>query len=220
MNRVEVTKWFVDKINLLQPGNSNVAMYKEYLSSLSDVEFSELMAKLKSGDIILPYYSANLHDKDVGITEALKVGDSLGINFFQQLQITDDISGTTYITPERYFIVYLPIRRQSQHVDKGKSVAKNNKYTDTLTGQATGPSRTSRLSLPEIINLESAGLHSAILEFINIRGGNILGFREAKRSTLDTGQYTLKDIGELGSRPTSTATLHAFLLGMMLDNNA
>lgn len=220
MNRAEVTKWFIDKLNQLQPGNRNVETYTTYLNALTDLEFSELMVKLKNGDTILPYYAANLYDRDVGITEALKVGDSLGINFFQQLLITDDISGTTYLTPERYFIVHLPIRRQAQHVDKGKSVALNNKYTDTLTGQATGPSRTSRLSLPEIIYLESANLTSAITEFINIRGGNVLGFREAKRQTLNTGQYSLHDIGELGSRPTSSATLHALLLGMAYENNA
>jgi len=219
MNRQAVTKWFIDKIDSLQPGNANVAMYTDYFAKLSDPEFKDLMAKLAKEEITLPYYASNLHDKDVGVTEALKVADSLGLNFFQRLWLTDDISGIKYLTPEKYFIVTLPIRRQAQHVDKGKSVAVTNTYNDTLTGQAAGPSKTSRLSLPEIINLEALGMHNAILELINVRGGNVPGFRLAKRRTLDTGIYTLKEVEDLNTRPTSTSTLHSFLTAMMLQSN-
>ena len=219
MTRVEVTEWFMDKIRKLQPGNSNIEMYNTYFSSLSDSEFTELMEKLKNGEITLPYYAANLHDKDIGVEDSLKVGDELGIEFFQRLWITDEVSGIKYLTPEKYLILYLPIRRQAQHVSKGKSVAETNTFTDSMTGQAAGPSRTSRLSLPEIMNLEAAGLKNAILELINVRGGNIEAFRLSKRRTLDSGSYTLKEMEELDTRPTATATLHSFLLGMHLSNN-
>jgi hypothetical protein len=219
MSRKEVIAWFLDYLNMLQPGNKNIEKFTIYFDSLSDIEFSELMKKLKSGEVILPYTSPNLKEKDVSIEAALAVGDKLGIKFFQQIKIVDHKTGVCYLSPDEYLILYLPVRRQSQHVSKGKSVAENSSFTDTLTGQPTGPSNTTQITLPEIMNLEAVGLHEAIKELISVRGGNELAFRKAKRDTLETGSYKLSETDKTNSRATSIDTLKSFLLGMHLDNN-
>jgi len=219
MNRVEITKWFLDKVNKLQPGNKNVEMYKKHFDSLSDKAFAELMEKLASGKIVLPYISANLKDKDVEVPNALKVAKELGLKVFQRLWLIDPVSGVKYLTPEEYFIIHMPVRRQSQHVMKGKKVVEDSSFIDSLTGQPAGTSKTSRLSLPEIMNLDSLGLRNGIEELISIRGGNVIAFRESKRKILTTGTYTLKEMRELGSRAVSNETLKNLLLGMHISSN-
>ena len=62
-------------------------------------------------------------------------------------------------------------------------------------------------------------LHSAIEEMISVRGGNEKKFREAKRSTLDTGKYTLENVNQLNTKVTSTESLRSLLLGMHLSSN-
>jgi len=219
MSRAAATKFFIDKIDSIQPGNDNVEMYKTYFKGLSDKAFSTLMDKLESGEETLPFYIPPLKGKPLSIQTLLNVGDSLGIDFFQQLWLTDSITGVKYLTTQKYLILDIPVRRQSQHLMKGKSVSLNSKYTDNLTGQATGVSRSSRISLPEIMSLESAGHVKSIEEMIKVRGGDPVALRKAKRLLIDRGYYNLDEIAELGTRPISTETTRAFLLAMHLDNN-
>lgn len=217
--REAAIKFFLTHIAALQPGNKNITMYKDHFAALSDDAFDSLMKKMAAGEVTLPYYSANLADEDVDIVSALSVGDRLGLDLFQQLWITDTVTGVKYLTPEKYFMVHLPVRRQIQHVTKGKSVTEHSAYTDVLTGQPVGDSKASRLSLPEIINLESLGLHKAIEELMSVRGGSEKAFQESKRSTLDTGEYSIEDVKKSGSRPTTVQTLHSFFKGMHYADN-
>lgn len=214
-----VTEWFINKIDELKPGNKNVAMYKAYFAGLSDDEFEILMDEEVSDIKTLPYYAPNLAEKDVDIENALKVADELGLNLFQRVWMVDPVSGVKFLSTVKYFIVTTQLRRQAQHVSHGKTVAEDSVHTDILTGQAIGPSDTTHLSLPEIMNLEAVGLHSSIEEMLNIRGGNQRGFIEAKQRLINNGQYSLNAIKDLGYRPTSIETMHSFLLGMHFDNN-
>ena len=217
-NRLEVTKKFIGYINELQPGNKNVKMYEHFFAGLTDEAFSELMVKLRNEEMVLPYYAPNLASEDVDIDHVFKVADKIGVEVFHQLWLTDNVTGVKYLTPEKYMILHLPIRRQIQHVSKGKSVTENSKYTDSLTGQPAGASRSSRLSLPEIMNLDSLGLHHAIEEMISVRGGNEQKFRQAKHDSVTTGQFSLAEVNKIKSNVTSTETLKSYLLGMHLDS--
>lgn len=217
-NRKLAESEFLKRIKAISTNDDNYNMYVEYFKSLSDAAFDKMVSKLEQGDI-LPYYSANMGKNPVDITKVLKVGDSLGIDFFERIWMTDSLTGTRYLSADKYMIVDLPIRRQAQHLTKGKSVTENSRYVDELTGQPTGPSRTSRMSLPEIMILESAGHDSSIKELIKTRGGDNEAFRASRRQLMDTGEYSLDVMDQLNSRPSSTESLRAFLLGMHIDNN-
>ena len=218
-NRKKATEWFIEMVRKLNPDSDNVKMYEDLFGSMSDREFDALMTRIEKGETILPYFTSNLSKTVMRIDDILKVGDELGIDFFQRIWIVDPKTKVKYLTPKKYLIVDLAVRRQQQHLVKGKSLAENSKYTDPLTGQATGPSRTSRLSLPEIMILESSGHHTSIEEMIKVRGGDNVAHRESRRLTVEQGGYDLDTIEELDSRPTSTETLKAFLFGMHIDNN-
>jgi len=221
-SRKAATDWFINTvIAKLHKGNRNVGMYHKYFGDLKDNEFHSLMEKLASGEVILPYYSFNMDTEGgtMSVTDVLRVGDELGIDFFQQLYMVDPESGIEYLTPEKYLIVDIPVRRQAQHLTKKKDVPDNDQVSDVLSGQVAGPSKSAMMSLPEIMILESAGHHKAIEELIKTRGGDHKSYNASKRQMIETGGFTLKQLEELGSRPTSTDTVKAFLLAMHFDNN-
>ena len=78
---------------------------------------------------------------------------------------------------------------------------------------------TARISVPEFMILQSSGQYKAIEEFINIRGGNINGFRMLKHQLLSQGVFNLESARQLNTRPESVDTLRSFLLGMHFENN-
>lgn len=218
-NRAKATEWFISHLKVLDPDSPNIEMYETFFKSLKDKEFDALMKRLESGETVLPYYQSNLSKSPLTVKKILKLGDKLGIDFFQRLYMTDPVTGARYLTPHKYMIVDLPVRRQQEHVMKKKSVATHSKFTDTWTGQAMGVSATSKISLPELMILESSGHVKAIEELIKVRGGDPIAFRESRQRLINQGRYNLKEIEDLNSRPTSTETLGTLLKSMHIDNN-
>ncbi len=216
--RASVINWFLGILDELQPGNANVAMYEAHFKTLPDKQLKEMAKKLADGTMVLPYYAPHWKTKDIEVSRSLAVAEKLGIKIFQRIWMTDTLTGVKFLSVE-YMLLTIPVRRQMQHMSKGKSVTVDSSSTDDLTGQPTWDSKASRLSLPEIANLNSLGLNNGVKELIGARGGNVLGFRLLKRKLLDTGSYTLAEVDAVGSRPTSTDTARAFLFSMHLDNN-
>jgi hypothetical protein len=87
-----------------------------------------------------------------------------------------------------------------------------------LTGQASGPSRTVRITLPEAHNLGALNLQHVMTELMNVRGGNEMAFKEARRAMKQTGSFSLLELQGVGV-PTSLETLNSFLVGMHISNN-
>ena len=133
--------------------------------------------------------------------------------------MVDPETGVEYMTPNEYLILPLPLRRQKQHLAHGKAVPEHSKHVDLTTGQVTGVSQSSRITLPELMIMDSAGAEKGIEELLKARGGDQKAMKMAKRQTIDTGVFTLQSLGELGSRPTATETMAAIFYAMHLDNN-
>lgn len=217
--REEATEFFLEIIEDFQKGNKNTIMYKKYLNDLSDQNFDALFEAMADGIVVLPYYSANIVDKDIDATDSLKVAKKLNLDIFQRIWQTDPVTDVKYLSIEKYPIINLPTTRQQQHVTKGKSVADDNSFIDSMTGQVTSASKTTRMSLPEINILTFLGLRHGVEELININGGNEQGFIDAKRELLDKGEYTLKSIRDKGYTVTSTETLKSLMAGCHFDAN-
>lgn len=218
-NRKAATAEAIKWIDKLLPGSDNGKLLKERLDRLNDQEFHEYMEKLASGEEILSLVAPNLADIKLTIENNLKVAEELGHNFFERLWLTDPKTGTEYLTPVRYLIVDLPLRRQQQLLVKKISIPEDNQHVDELTGQPSGPSQGSKLSFPEIQVLYAQGLDRSIEEMIKFRGGDIKAFQAMNRQIHDTGGASLDAIKKTPTRVKSTETLGTLLRSMHLDNN-
>lgn len=218
--RKEATLYWLELLRECRPGNRNIAVYDKYLNGLSDKEFDNLLLeKCEKGGMVLPYTCPNIEEPDVEIETCFKIAKRLRINFFQRIIETSPVTGVKKMSPGAYPILRSYVRRQSQHVIKGKSVAENTRFTDNLSGQAIGISKTAKISQPELGVLKDQGLNHAIYEFTGVRGGNTKGLREAKRSLINNGSYNLEDIKKLGTRSESLATANMIFRGMMYKSN-
>ena len=219
--RKEATDWLLSEIDNLQKGTPNVKILRDYLNGLSEKDHKALCEKLATGTEILPFYNPNLKgkEKSLNVTNMLSMCDRLGISVFQQLILTDRITGVKFKTTHKYMVLLLSSRRQIQTVMKGKSVAEDNRHTDTFTGQASSKSAVVKITYPEMLILDAMGHKNAVLELLGARGGNEAAFKLMKRNLLNTGEVSMAELEELGTRATSLETARAYLFAMHLENN-
>tara|TARA_Y200000002_G_scaffold373031_1_gene371574 strand:+ start:255 stop:923 length:669 start_codon:yes stop_codon:yes gene_type:complete len=217
-NRKAAETFILDFMDKILPGGENRALYEALFKDMSDRDFDKLMQDIKNG-FVLPIIAPNLNDAKLDTTRNVKLAKELGHSFFENIVLTDSDTGETYTTPHKYMVVDMPVRRQSQLLDKKMSTPSNNNVVDELTGQATGISKGSALSFPELGVLLSLGLDGPIEELIKLRGGDEVAFNAMNRQILETGESDIDSIKALGSKVKSTETLSAILTGMHLRNN-
>jgi len=201
---------YIDKIAI---GGQNKELYVNLFKSMSDKEFNKFMIGLKSGkttlSIIVP------QDKSVKVTvpNNIKVGKELGYEFFQHLRMTDPITGDKYITPNKYFVYRLPIKRVSQLASKGIAIPKDSKHTDMLTGQVSGSSKAVSITNPEVQMLVGMGLDDSVRELLKYRGGDD-GARSAMMNLLyKNGRVDKETLEAYSTGVVSTKTLKNYFLG-------
>jgi hypothetical protein len=158
-----------------------------------------------------------------GIGDGLQIERNLALldkykrKVFHHIELSDG-EGNRYLTPIPYMVIDLPIRRQEQSLTKKISVAEDNKRIDDLTGQATGPSKGSRISFPQVQMLYAQGAEQSIREFIKFRGGDEEAYRQMEQMIAETGEVDMDAIPDTGE-VRSISTLRTFLKGMHLNNN-
>lgn len=211
----ECLKW-IDK---MVPGGKAVKDMEAVLNSLTDEQFDEYMQKLDSEEEVISLAIPNLGEDRIDLERMLDLGKELDHEFFEQLWLTDAKTGVTYLTPEKYLVVDLPLRRQQQLLSKKISIPENNRHVDEMTGQVTGDSKGASLSLPELQILRSQGLDRPVLEMIKVRGGDLKAFRAANRQIIETGGASIDSLMSAGTKVKSTETLSTLLKGMHIANN-
>lgn len=96
---------------------------------------------------------------------------------------------------------------------------KDNKTIDATTGQATGASKGSRITLPELQLLDSMGLEQSLVELMKVRGGDLGAYRAYSASLENHGQASQEVINQFGTGVVSGQTLRSIHNAMLLDIN-
>jgi hypothetical protein len=227
-NRKEATAYILEHIAMIDPSDKqNIDLCRKQLESMTDVQFESYMHRISAvpdededrKQDCLTYYAPNLGTTKITIENNLKIADKIGHKFFERLWITDPQTGVTYLTPNEFMIVDLPIRRQAQLLIKKISIPLDHKSVDELSGQVTGESKGSKLSFPELQAQVSQNLENTIIEEIKIRGGDEKAYQEFERQMVERGSCSQAEILSLGTTVKSTQTLATLLKGMHLDNN-
>jgi hypothetical protein len=217
-NRKAAEAYIIKWIDRLLPGSSNAQMYRDRFAEMSDAQFDEFMKGLKAGDIKLAIIAPNLNEPKLETKRNLDIAKEIGYEFFEQIWMHPEDGSPAYLTPKKYLVYDLPLRRQAQHLVKKISIPEDNKSVDDLTGQPTGKSKGSKISYPEIQVLAALDLPHSITEWIKYRGGDRKGFNALNDSISKTGSASQEAIAPLAGGVESTKTLHTLLTCMHLSN--
>jgi len=212
-NRKAAEELILKVISAVDVGSKkpNTILYKNLFSKMSDIEFDNFMKKLKNKQITLSMIVPNGGDVKIDVENNLNIANSLGYDFFQQLKITGQPDLPDYITPNKYMTMILPIKRASQLLSKKISIPENDKAIDMLSGQVTGKSRSSKLTMPEIQLLIGMGLKTSIRELMKIRGGDVQANNAMSSMLYKTGIARQSEIEQYSGGVVSTQTLKAYL---------
>lgn len=227
-SRQEVTAFIADAIAGIIPGDSyNADLTKQRLDAMSDSEFDAFVRSMAKPETeegratqeILPFYSPNLKDPRVTMESLMAVAEKIGHPFFEQLWLTDPQTGLTFLTPQKYLVLDMTVRRQAQMLTKKSSIPENNRHVDEMSGQVTGKSKGSKISFPELQAQLAQGLENTLVEEIKVRGGDRTAQVEFDRQLIETGEASIEDVTEGGGVTNSTSTVAILYRGMMIDNN-
>ena len=218
-NKAKTIEFIVKQLEKLAPKNDGIKMVADHLNSLSEKDFKAYMEKARDGEWAVPLYAPNLSENEVFKGQALKVAEELGLDLFHHLKLTDPQTGEEFTTPLKYLVLPMPVRRQEQHLIKKKSLPPDDRVVDHLSGQATGDSKGSSISMPELLVLNSKGFENSLVEMIKVRGGDAAAFRHMNKSMVEQGSYSLKPIEEAGTNTKANETFAAILFAMHLDND-
>lgn len=217
--RAVTTAQIANSIGLLVPQSDNKERTLAYLNGLSDKEFDDLMHKYLSGEAF-PFIMTQIGKKEYALDNdtLIKAAETLGHNFNKHVQMVNP-DGSKEVTNAKVFVIDLPIRVQAQLIAKKVAIPKNNNSIDYYTGQATGASKGSRISYPEIMYLLSMGLTRTVEECMTFRGGSEKGMNLIEQSISQIGEVSADAIKPYIGQVGATNMLHQYFYAMGLDDN-
>lgn len=213
--RLEVEKFILNYISRLVTGNENVELYKHLFNSMNDQQFNKFMEDLRDGNKFLSVIIPNGSNKiKVDINNNIKLAKELGFDFFQRLYIKNNPDLPDHLTPNKYMLLKLPVRRASQLVSKKISIPVDNKSVDMLTGQVTGKSKGAMLTNPELQILLGLGLKDSIKELMKMRGGDTGEAMAMNNMLFSQGHISQRAAESYSTEVKSKKTLKSYFNGM------
>jgi hypothetical protein len=210
-NRKKTESFIISYIDKIVPESKNPDIYRKLFSRMNDDQFSTFIDELESGKRILSVIVPNLTGVKTSVENNYKIAEELGHDFFEQIWIEGKGDTPTYLTPIKYLVVDLPLRRASQSLVKKISVPDHNRIVDTITGQPTGDSKGAKISYPELQVSAAMGLENTMVELMKYRGGDNKGWNAYTAMLSKLGTTNLKTLSNYASGVESTATLKTFL---------
>lgn len=211
--RKEIESIILTYVNKIDPSGTNGKMYQEIFKTLDDAGLEKLIEKR------IMIYAPNNSAVDIDSSRNIEIGKELGYDFYQRLWLTDPKTGACSLTVYPHMVIDLPVRRQSQMIDKKISIAEHNRTIDKLTGQPTGDSKGSSFSFPQTYVMFAKGYEATLKELAQIRGGDTKAAQVVDRQIRQTGHSSQTFEGSAQTRVKSTKTLGAIFTAMHLGNN-
>ncbi len=207
IKRSAAEKEILDALSLLDPTGDNTKLMKDNFSKMTDKQFDAYMQAIKEGKDYVSMVVPNMRKKRAITTDnTKKVAQKLGIELEHQLWIVDPKTKLTYLTPIKYLVLHLPVRRQIQTLESKIAVAENNRKIDDMTDQVTRESGKSSISFPELLVLVASGQYRACEELLKVRGGDLAALNMSNTNIYSTGGFSLDAVASLGTRAKATET--------------
>lgn len=216
--RADTQKLITTLIATIDPSGYNSKVYEDLFTAMDDVAFDKWMqamrdsrhAKLK---LLVPPFKVVL--QPAAIFKAAKI---LGLELLERLRLWDPVGKRYCLTPEKYFVLKLPVRRLKQYLLDGLSVPDSDKRLNPLTDQVVKPDKGSAISFPQAQMIAEKGLTTTLQELMTIRGGDLEAYSQMITEIETTGDSDTSVMqGTRGVK--SVTTLRSFLNAMHLDSN-
>lgn len=217
-NRKAAEAVVLEYVEKLLPGSPNTKIYKDLFAAMSDKQFAEFMGKIEDGSARLAIIAPNLETPKLSMERNLALAKELDHEFFERIWIDAGDGTPMYLSPVKYLIVDLPLRRQAQLLVKKISIPEDNRSVDDYTGQPSGKSKGSKISYPETQIMAALNLDASLTEMLKYRGGDVKGFNAMNTAIAKTGGVSLDAIAPQAGKVKSTETLSTFLTCMHLSN--
>lgn len=195
---------------IVKGGDDNVKLYQNLFKSMSDKEFDKFMCDLRDDKITLSVIIPNGGKLHVDIKNNYNIGKEIGNNFFQKLVIRNNGDAGDYKTPIEFLNLILPVRRASQLLSKKISVPSDTRHIDTITGQVTGDSKSSKITLPELQILTGLNLKESVKELTKVRGGDVGAGNAADAKLYNNGRVSISELEEHSTGVESGKTLQSY----------
>jgi hypothetical protein len=216
--RQKVQAYILDVITMQDPSKYNTKVYQDFFDGLNDQQFHDWMTALKNDPhakitLLVPPFTVV-----IDIESSIKTAEYLGVQVMERLRLWDPVGQRYCLTPERYFILKLPVRRLKQYGLDGLSVPDSDKRLNPLTDQVVKPDKGSAISFPQAQMIAEKGLTTTLKEMMTIRGGDLQAYSRLTSEIEETGDSdTSVAVGTAGVK--SVQTLRSFLNAMHLDSN-
>lgn len=220
-NRAAAQAILLRRMKEMDPSERHFKHYSDLVTKMNNDEFDKFMEGLVDGSNKLVAYILNYDKESVISTDRnIKLAKDMGYEFFKRIWITDPVTGVKYLTPRKHMVYEANVCRQIQTLDHKISVPEKNNKIDELTGQVRADSRSSQISGPEMMVMNSQGLTSAIVELMKFRGGDIVSNRHLNHQLETSGEASMNSIPVAHVETNrSVKTLSVILNGMMFENN-
>lgn len=206
-------------VNDIDPSGENGKKLAALFKDMSDTQFAAWIEALKNRQDYVPMTTPAMGKSPITVENNMKVAEKRNVPLFERIWVTDNATGQVYLSPIKYPVVYLPIRRQIQSLVNKVSIPDDNKHLDELSDQPVGPSKGSSLSFPEIQVLYAQGFNKSLLELMKYRGGDSKGWRIMEKQMVEGGTASLEALEALGTRAKASDTLSILFKAAHLDNN-
>jgi len=213
--RKKVEEYIIKYVTKITHGDKkNAELYQGLFKSMNDKQFNDFMIKLRDDKVTLSVIVPNGGDVKITVENNFKVAKEIGLEFFQQLKMGATKNMPAYQTPNKYLVYKLPVRRAAQLLTKKISIPKDDKTIDSLTGQVTGKSQSSKLTLPELQILIGMGMKASVKELMKARGGDLGEANALNQLLYKNGQVSQDAISPYSTGVKSTKTLKQYLNAM------
>lgn len=215
--RKKVESFILDHINKLDPSGTNGKRYAAMFAKWSDTQFHSYMEGMREGVHRIVLYVPNLK-LNLKMANIFAVSHDLDVELFERVRLWDSTTKRYYLTPQKYPILLLPVRRLKQFLMDKISVPESDTKIDAFTGQVVKPDKGSSISSVEMQTILSKGLKTSISELIRVRGGDLGAYATFKSQLEETGTVSLNEVPE-DSRARSSVIMGTYLKSMHVNNN-
>lgn len=216
--RRSIQDYILKTLKLQEPGLYNYKIYEEFFDNMSDEDFDSYMKTLRDNQhakitLMVPPFKVVLDPKD-----SFETAKFLGLELMERIKLWDPVGKRYCLTPEKYYILKLPIRRLKQYGLDGLSVPDSDKRLNPLTDQVVKPDKGSAISFPQAQMIAEKGLTTSLHELMTIRGGDLEAYSKMKAQIEETGEASV-EVMEGTAGVKSAQTLRSFLNAMHLITN-